>query len=117
MSASNSIRVGSQIFEMARAQGELMSRSAAQQIEYWARLGAALEMSGLSVADVTEMLRGSEAVQAEVAAEAEADLWAYKRAQQARDVEAIESGRATNAEMSWFTPAQAKGAKLVDSPY
>ena len=56
--SSNSIRVGASLFKEAQKEGALMSRSAAQQIEYWARLGAALEAAGLSVGDAARM-RGS----------------------------------------------------------
>ena len=54
---SNSIRVDAKLFSKAREEGLLMSRSASQQIEHWARLGAALEATGLPVADVARMLR------------------------------------------------------------
>ena len=45
--SSNSIRVGAELFRLAQQQGALMSRSAAQQVEHWARIGAALEATGL----------------------------------------------------------------------
>ena len=44
--SSNSIRVSAALFEQAQRQGELMCRSTAQQVEHWARLGAALEAEG-----------------------------------------------------------------------
>ena len=44
--SSNSIRVGASLFKQAQQEGSIMSRSAAQQIEYWARLGAAFEAAG-----------------------------------------------------------------------
>ena len=56
--SSNSIRVGAELFSLAQQHGALMSRSAAQQIEHWARIGAALEATGLSVTDVARLLRG-----------------------------------------------------------
>jgi len=55
--SSNSVRIGAEIFEAARQHGQIMSRSAALQVEHWARLGMALEASGLSVAEVAAMLR------------------------------------------------------------
>lgn len=124
--SSNSIRVGAEIFEAAREHGQLMSRSAALQIEHWARLGRSLEATGLSVAELTAMLRagedaisttatsGADAVVVEVS---EAELWAHKRARQARDLATIRSGRATNDQMSWFSGGLAKAARAVNSPY
>jgi hypothetical protein len=44
--SSNSIRISAELFERAQQQGEALSRSAAQQVEHWARLGAVLEQSG-----------------------------------------------------------------------
>jgi hypothetical protein len=38
-------RIDGELFEAARAAGELQSRSAAQQLDHWARLGRELEAS------------------------------------------------------------------------
>ena len=51
--SSNSIRIGAALFNTAREEAALMSRSTAQQIEHWARIGAALESCGLTVGQVT----------------------------------------------------------------
>lgn len=55
---SNSIRISADLFEQAARQGAVLSRSAAQQLEHWARLGAALEASGLSVPQLVALLQG-----------------------------------------------------------
>lgn len=123
--SSNSVRIGVEIFEAARQHGQIMSRSAALQVEHWARLGMALEASGLSVAEVAAMLRighaepaaGDMAADDVVTEVSEKELWAYKRAKQARDIEMVRSGRATNDQMSWFSGGLAKGARAVNSPY
>ncbi len=117
MATSNSIRIAAQLFEMAREHGDLMSRSAAQQVEYWARLGAALEAQGLSVSETTAMLRGGGAAPVVTTAMPEEHMWAEKRARQERDLQAVRSGRADGQQMSWFADGWAKTAKLVDSPY
>ena len=96
--SSNSIRVGAELFALAQQQGALMSRSAAQQVEHWARLGVALEATGLSVAS-------------------EQSLWAFKRQRQAEDLRSVRAGRQPAAAMSWFAGGRAKAAKLVNSPY
>jgi hypothetical protein len=113
---SNSIRVGAELFGLAQQQGALMSRSAAQQIEHWARLGAALEATGLSVADMARLLRGGE-VQREETVASEQALWAFKRQRQARDLKSVRAGRQPADAMSWFSGGKAKAAKLVNSPY
>ncbi len=112
--ASNSIRVGELLFSAARQEGALMSRSTAQQIEHWAHIGAALESVGLSVSEVAELLLSA---QTKTLTLPDHEMWASKRAQQAKDVDAVRSGRQTNADMSWFSGGRAKAAKLVDSPY
>jgi hypothetical protein len=110
--SSNSIRISAELFEHAQRHGEVLSRSAAQQLEHWARLGAALEQSGLSVGELVELLHGDKATRNPP----ESTLWAAKRAQQARDIAAIESGRASNESMSWFSGGLARRAKATKSP-
>lgn len=43
-------------------------------------------------------------------------LWAFKRENQRRDVEAVEAGRATGASMSWFSPERASSAVVLGEP-
>lgn len=40
-------------------------------------------------------------------------LWAFKRQNQQRDLEAVRSGRTTGESMSWFTRQQARKAKII----
>ena len=121
--SSNSIRVGAELFSLAQQHGALMSRSAAQQIEHWARIGAALEATGLSVTDVARLLRGgndrgdSNSDLEETTAKDEKELWAFKRKRQAKDLRSVRAGRQPAAAMSWFAGGKAKAAKLIDSPY
>ena len=46
-----------------------------------------------------------------------AELWADKRARQARDLELVRSGRVKARDMGWFTLEMAQSAKAIDSPY
>jgi hypothetical protein len=118
---SKSTRISAELFDRAQRQGEVLSRSAAQQVEHWARLGAALESSGLTVSELVMVLQGTSQsgaahdVQAQVVPEA--DLWAFKRAQQKRDIASIAAGRSTNDSMSWFSGGRARRAKAIDSPF
>lgn len=43
-------------------------------------------------------------------------LWAFKRANQRRDLEALRSGRLTGMAMSWFSEDQAVNALVVGQP-
>jgi len=109
--SSNSIRIGAELFEHARKEGELQSRSTAQQVEHWARLGAALEAAGLTMPAITALLMAVQEVPI-----AEAQLWQEKRAAQARDHEAVRSGVITGEQLRWFRRGAAKRVKLVNSP-
>jgi len=109
--SSNSIRVGTEIFDSAREAGELMSRSAAQQIEHWARIGAALEACGLTVGQVALLLKSQTEEQGD------AGLWAFKRKRQQADLENARSGRVTQDQLSWFSDGKARNLKLINSPY
>lgn len=48
---------------------------------------------------------------------APSDPWLFKRRQQKRDIEAVESGRSSGRQMSWFANGRAKAARLKSSPY
>lgn len=99
------------MFEAARAEGALLSRSTAQQIEHWAKLGAALESCGLTVGQVASLLRTSEQ------GPGDANLWAFKRQRQRLDIAAAADGQVTQAQLSWFSGGKARDLKLIDSPY
>lgn len=56
---SNAVRVSTAMMESARVQGVRAGRSIAQQLEYWARIGRAMENApGMSVARIRSMLDG-----------------------------------------------------------
>ncbi|WP_307602492.1 TA system antitoxin ParD family protein [Variovorax boronicumulans] len=113
---SNSIRIGKELFDAARAEGTVMSRSAAQQIEHWARIGAALEVCDLTVAQVSSLLRDP-SKSGEKTEDGDAQLWAFKRARQRADLESMRSGLIGQKKLSWFQADKVRDLKLVDSPY
>ncbi len=119
--SSNSIRISADLFELAQSQGKVLSRSAAQQLEYWARLGAMVEANGLAVPEIVALLQGEHPLpdggtNVEAPAVPVAQLWAHKRAQQQRDIASIAAGQSTNEAMSWFSGGRARQAKAVNSP-
>ncbi|MEO3693402.1 TA system antitoxin ParD family protein [Roseateles paludis] len=107
--SSNSVRISAELFNTARDEGAVLSRSTAQQVEHWARLGAALEATGLSVAQVAALLQREAA--------GDAALWAHKRAQQQADMKNARAGRVSQKQLSWFSGNKAKRVKLRDTPY
>jgi hypothetical protein len=46
-----------------------------------------------------------------------AELWAFKRERQRRDIESIREGRRTNSDLSWFTEEMARNAVIVGEPF
>lgn len=109
--SSNSIRVSAELFSAATAQGKVFTRSAAQQLEHWAKLGLALEEAGLAVQDVPFLLAEQIPIGGDSA------LWAFKRSRQKRDAEMVSSGAIKPSQLSWFSGGVAKSATLADSPY
>ena len=55
---AQSIRISDQFYDLADAARSVSGRSLAQQLEYWARLGAALDAAGVTTEQVTQMLGG-----------------------------------------------------------
>ena len=57
--ASAPTRIDEDLFAAAKSAGEVLSRSAAQQINHWARIGRELEASGaVSARDIAAVLSG-----------------------------------------------------------
>lgn len=55
---SKSLRVSDTLFVAAQNSGSSFTRSTAQQVEHWARLGQTIEAAGLSVAQAIALLNG-----------------------------------------------------------
>lgn len=103
-----------------------MTRSIAQQIEHWARLGKALEEAGLSPEGAMKALGGGLLLEAgkreargrlsneTVSAQ---QMWSDKRAQQAKDIANVESGKVPAMAMGWFSSKRIKQVEILDSPY
>ena len=107
---SRSLRVSDALFDSASAVGEVFSRSAAQQVEHWARLGKALESAGLTTDAAVRLFGLGEG-------ESEESLWRRKRARQKLDIQNVESGRVRQEDMHLFTAEAARKAKVLNGPY
>jgi hypothetical protein len=55
---AQSIRISDQFYDLADAARSVSGRSLAQQLEYWARLGAALDAAGVTTEQAMQMLGG-----------------------------------------------------------
>ena len=106
---SKSLRVSDPLFDAATLDGSALSRSAAQQIEHWARLGRALERRGLTVDRAIALLQDRHA--------APQDPWADKRARQRRDLVRLDAGVAKQDDMAWVSAGMARNAKILNGPY
>lgn len=58
MPLSPPTRIDADVYADARAAAQAMSRSVAQQLSHWARLGRELESGGLASADAAKVLAG-----------------------------------------------------------
>ncbi len=61
MASTSPIRIDDELYASAAAVAPLMSRSAAQQVTHWARIGRALEANGdVSARAIADVLAGEE---------------------------------------------------------
>ena len=55
---AKSIRVSDDLYELADSASATAHRSLAQQIEYWAALGRAIEAAGVTTSQVQQVIQG-----------------------------------------------------------
>jgi hypothetical protein len=65
---AQSIRVSDEIYALAQKTGAPLGRSLAQQFEYWARLGAAIDAAGITSSEAIGLLESGMPVNTLVAA-------------------------------------------------
>jgi len=65
---AQSIQVSDDPYALAQKASQALSRPLAQQMEYWARLGAALDAAGISAATAMDLLGNGASADAFVAA-------------------------------------------------
>jgi len=63
---AKSIRVSDEMYELASNAGAVLHRSLAEQFEYWARLGAALDAAGISLDEAAQLLQGDSGIKQRV---------------------------------------------------
>lgn len=65
---AQSIRISDDLYALAQQASQALGRPLAQQMEYWARLGAALDAAGISAASAMDLLGQGASADAFVAA-------------------------------------------------
>ncbi|MFT3858851.1 MAG: hypothetical protein QM742_15595 [Aquabacterium sp.] len=100
-----SIRISDQLYGLAETASGVACRSLAQQLEYWARLGAALDAAGLTSEEAVRLLAGDIGLKAQVLAALSGSVQAVPVAQRvsrsqnaiatrhAKDEKAVKGGR------------------------
>jgi len=97
---AQSIRISDDLYALAQKASQALSRPLAQQMEYWARLGAALDAAGISSATAMNLLGNGSSADAFVAAalgrgaEPEQGLQ-FLQERQRSDAEDVSAGRRT----------------------
>lgn len=80
-----SVRISDDLFEAARSESGAMSRSIAQQLEHWVKIGAALEQAGVTQEQLRKILGGDMRVRERVFMKLgllkQADLYLIPRAE------------------------------------
>ena len=112
MAKTVSIRVSSVLFAEASHTGAAMTRSGAQQLEHWARLGQALERRGLAMDAALQLLGHPDADAGTVEA-----MWAGKRARQRADRSAAAKGPQAAKGMLLFPAELARSAQVLNGPF
>lgn len=109
-------RIDQQLFDAARAAGELHSRSAAQQIDHWARIGRQLESSpAVSHDEISRVLAG-QASYDELGVRAQAVTRAAWDEEIAARLEALDFTEALQASGRPWPEADADGNVVMRSP-
>lgn len=97
---AQSVRISDDLYALAQKASQALSRPLAQQMEYWARLGAALDAAGISAAVAMELLGNGASADAFVAAAlgrgaALEDGLPMLKERQRKDAEDVLAGRRT----------------------
>lgn len=118
---AQSIRISDDLYLMAQNASQSLGRSLAQQMDYWARLGAALDASGLSAAMAMELLgKGAEAKEFVAAAldqvaPQDGGLPMLKQRQR-KDAEDVAAGRRSARSLMAVRKADLKEFRFTPNP-
>ncbi|WP_339093716.1 TA system antitoxin ParD family protein [Variovorax paradoxus] len=109
---AQSIRISDELYSLAQSTGSALGRPIAQQMEHWARLGAALEAAGLSSIAAMQLLgQESKADQLVRATLGETPLSGARRLRrlQAKDADQVSRGQRSSKSLHAFTQNTLQG--------
>lgn len=118
---AQSIRISDDLYSMAQNASQALARPLAQQMEYWARLGAALDAAGISASMAMELLGNGASADAFVAAalgqgaQQDGGLPMLKERQR-KDAEDVAAGRRSARSLLMFQKDDLKGYRFTPNP-
>lgn len=118
---AQSIRISNDLYSMAHNASQALGRPLAQQMEYWARLGAALDAAGISASMAMELLgngvQANEFVAAALGRGASEDggLPMLKERQR-KDAAEVAAGHRTARSLLAVGKGDLKGARFTGNP-
>jgi len=118
---TKSIRISDDLHALAQNASEALGRSLAQQMEHWARLGAALEAAGLTAPVAMELLgRGIQADEFVGMALGRVPLedggLPMLKEQQRKDSEDVKAGLRSPESFAAFQKGSTEGFRIVENP-
>ena len=117
---AQSIRVSDEMYASAQRTAAVLERSLAQQFEYWARLGAAIDAAGITSSQVISLLEGGKTVETLVAVAAgHADNSGDTRIRQRNEqLEAdVATGKRTASSLLIFAADAVRASTVSNAPY
>lgn len=118
---AQSIRISDDLYSMAQNASQALVRPLAQQMEYWARLGAALDAAGISTGMAMELLGNGVKADDFVAvalgrvASEDGGLPMLKERQR-KDAEDVAAGRRSARSLLMFQKDDLKGYRFTPNP-
>jgi hypothetical protein len=117
---AQSIRVSDEMYALAQRTGTALDRSLAQQFEYWARLGAAIDAAGITSSQAMSLLEAGKPVDVLIAvatghADNSGDARIRRRNEQ---LEAdVAAGRRSAASLLIFSAEAVSASTVSKAPY
>jgi hypothetical protein len=118
---AQSIRISDDLYSMAQNASQALARPLAQQMEYWARLGAALDAAGLSTSMAMDLLGNGVEADKFVAAAlgrgvTQVGGLPMLKERQRKDAEDVAAGRRTARSLLVVGEGDLKGAIVTPNP-
>ena len=117
---AQSIRVSDEMYASAQRTAAVLERSLAQQFEYWARLGVAIDAAGITSSQVISLLEAGKTVETLVAvATGHADNSGDTRIRQRNEqLEAdVSTGKRAASSLLIFAADAVRASTVSNAPY